>query len=309
MKNSQQQERSPWGSLFSLLGLTLLCAFGIQVFVILIQILFHIGSPKDLLTIIQIDFQENKVFSYTMIMASSFGTFLLPTILLQRLDRKQSYYPCQHSSTLLFVIAIAFMLSFAPAMQLLADWNMDMRLPERFGALEAWMRLKEDEMAHLTKSIVMVDSWWLMLINLFAVAVMPAIAEEFYFRGALMNIMQRLVKNAHLSIWITAIIFSAIHVQFFGFFPRLFLGAFFGYMLLWTNNIWIPILAHFINNATAVIIAFYYTRLGMTFEDLQSSTLYSSYVYGISIVCSIGIAWYFYALTKNNNYLYGKRLD
>jgi len=181
----------------------------------------------------------------------------LPAWLLKRIEPYFDYFPKgQKGQGVLFLLATIFMVVFSPTMEWIANLNMSMSLPESFKSIEDWMREKEDSMAVLTKSMVMVDSWGLLLVNIFAIAVMPAIAEEYFFRGSMMKIFDRMFINRHVSIWVTAIIFSAIHVQFFGFVPRMLLGAFFGYMLLWTQNIWIPILAHFINNATVVILHF-----------------------------------------------------
>jgi membrane protease YdiL (CAAX protease family) len=48
-------------------------------------------------------------------------------------------------------------------------------------------------------------------------------------------------------------------MQFYGFFPRFALGVLLGYMYLWSGTLWLPILAHFINNAGAVILTWYTT--------------------------------------------------
>ena len=106
-------------------------------------------------------------------------------------------------------------------MELISAWNLDMRLPEVLRSVEQWMRRQEDQMALLTEQLVMVTSTELLLVNLLVMAVIPAIAEEVYFRGAVQQIMTRLFAKEHIAIWITAIIFSAIHVQFYGFFPRM----------------------------------------------------------------------------------------
>ena len=84
-------------------------------------------------------------------------------------------------------------------------------------------------------------------------AVAAGITEEFLFRGALQRIIGKWTYNHHIIIWSAAIIFSTFHMQFFGFLPRMLLGAYFGYLLYWTRNIWIPVFAHFVNNAIAVI--------------------------------------------------------
>ena len=86
---------------------------------------------------------------------------------------------------------------------------------------------------------------------------MPAICEEFIFRGAVQRVIFRLKSNPHVAIWLSAFIFSAIHFQFYGFLPRLLLGAAFGYIYFWTGSIWYAVFAHFLNNAYAVVVAFY----------------------------------------------------
>lgn len=314
MDNYSNNTNSPWMSLLILLGLTLGCAIGISVLVLIVG-LFTAGSIEalmqgDVANALLIDFKNNTVYSYLSVIASSFGTFLLPAWILQKMEPYNTFFPMRKQGQFLFMaLAILLLVAFMPAMEFVGEMNLKMSLPESMKSIEAWMRVQEDSMAELTKNMVMVDSWGLLFVNLFAVAVMPALAEEYYFRGALMNIVQRVAKNPHITIWVTAIIFSAIHIQFFGFFPRMLLGAFFGYMLLWTNNIWIPIVGHFVNNGTVVVIAFYYTRQGKTYEDLQSSGGYTLIVYIASLIVSGLIGYYFYKKSKEINSVNGKGLD
>lgn len=105
----------------------------------------------------------------------------------------------------------------------------------------------------------------LLIVNLMVMAVCPAITEEFFFRGALQRLIGKWSHNPHLVIWSVAILFSAFHLQFYGFIPRMLLGAYFGYLLLWSRSIWVPVFAHFVNNATAVI--------GMSDPDMRESAL------------------------------------
>ena len=74
--------------------------------------------------------------------------------------------------------------------------------------------------------------------------------------GVIQKQLTRFFRNHHAGIWVAAILFSALHMQFYGFIPRMFLGVLFGYLLVWTGSIWMPITAHFVNNASAVL--FYY---------------------------------------------------
>ena len=117
-----------------------------------------------------------------------------------------------------------------------------------------------------------------LIINILLMAVLPAISEELTFRGVLINLFK--VKGEklevkgesvpHLAIWCSAILFSAIHLQFYGFVPRMLMGALFGYMLVWTGSLWTPILMHFTNNAMAVILYFVSLRAGWDIEMMDA---------------------------------------
>lgn len=261
------------------------------------------GGPLDLN-------MESPVAVYMLLAGGTVCTFLLPVLTLQYIEKYFTYFPQeQRVGKMVYLIVFLFLLAFSPMMQVVGEWNANMSLPESLKSIEEWMKEQEDSMAALTAKIVMVDSVQLLLVNILVMAVLPAIAEEFFFRGALMHIVQRMVKNHHLTIWITAIIFSAIHIQFYGFFPRMLLGAFFGYMLVWTQNIWVPVVGHFINNASVTILAFYYANQGKTFADMQTYESYPIFVYIGGIVLTIVIGYWFYHYTNKRNRLYGARLD
>lgn len=301
---------SPWSSLLILLGLTLACSVGVQFIILLLGILSDGGLAEVLQNEGNLSsFSNRPFFLYALLIASSFGTFLLPAFILQRLEPYFNYFPTENRKDgMAYVIAIALLFAFGPIMQLIGDANAQMTFPDSLKGVETWMRLQEDNMASLTERIVMVDRWELLLVNVVVMAVMPAIAEEYYFRGSLMHIIQRLVKNYHITVWLSAIIFSAIHVQFFGFFPRMILGVFFGYMFVWTQNIWVPILAHFVNNATVAVLAFVYTRQGKTYADLQSYDSYSIFVYIGGFILTILLGIWFYKISKEKQ-ANGERLE
>ena len=90
------------------------------------------------------------------------------------------------------------------------------------------------------------------------VAMIPAIGEELLFRGVLQKQLIKGLGNAHVAIILTAVIFSAFHLQFLGFFSRALLGMLFGYLYYWSKNMWYPILTHFTNNGLALLLAIIY---------------------------------------------------
>ncbi len=145
-----------------------------------------------------------------------------------------------------------FMVAF-PFINYLAQWNSGLDLPTDIGE---WMRSKEQQAGVITAMFLDMPHIGHLLFNIFMIALLPAIGEELIFRGIIQRGLHRFSGNAHVAIWLAAVIFSAIHFQFLGFVPRMLMGAALGYLFFWSGNLWYPIIAHFTNNALAVILAY-----------------------------------------------------
>jgi membrane protease YdiL (CAAX protease family) len=159
-----------------------------------------------------------------------------------------------------------------------------MKLPAFLASVENWMKYKEMEAEILTKSLLVMKSYENLFINLLIIAVIPAIGEELIFRGCIQRIISRGTNNYHIGIWGAALLFSAIHLQFYGFLPRLLLGALFGYIYVYTRSIIAPILAHFYNNGVAVISAFILQRNGKSLDTLTKPELQKWYLVILSVI-------------------------
>ena len=166
-----------------------------------------------------------------------------------------------------------------PAINLMSHWNQQMVLPTWLSGVEEWMKNKEAEAEWLTKQFMSVTTISGLLVNLLLMAVLPALSEEITFRGVLQRLLspknsslnsQLSTLNSHLSIWLTSIIFSAIHMQFYGFVPRMLMGALFGYMLVWTGSLWVPMLMHFVNNAMAVLLYFIANKANWDMDKIDA---------------------------------------
>lgn len=153
-------------------------------------------------------------------------------------------------------IVVAVMIISLPAMNYLVDLNSQMHLPSWLSGVEEWMRESEDAAQELTSSLLNTTSLAEMLLLVLVVGVLTGIGEEMFFRGALLGVFLQKPVNKHVSIAFVAIVFSAFHLQFFGFFPRLLLGLWFGYLVLWTRSLWIPIIAHALNNSIVVVATY-----------------------------------------------------
>ncbi len=165
-----------------------------------------------------------------------------------------------------------------------------MHLPDSLVGVEKWMRQQEDQLATLTQRFLYMPSAVDLAINLLMIALIPAIGEELLFRGCLQPIFGRLVKNAHVGIWLAAIVFSAIHLQFYGFIPRMLLGALFGYLYYYGNSMWYPILGHFLNNGSAVVAVYFYQQKGLSVaEAMKQENPADSRFYLLSVFLSATI--------------------
>jgi hypothetical protein len=149
-------------------------------------------------------------------------------------------------SIVLFMVAMPFI-------NFLGDWNAHIQLPEPFGA---WVTQKETQAEKLIERFLQMPHFGWLAFNLFMIALLPALGEELLFRGVAQRLLANWSGNSHVAVWVAAILFSAIHMQFLGFVPRLFMGAALGYLFLWSGNLWYPIIAHFANNAMAVVIVY-----------------------------------------------------
>ena len=190
--------------------------------------------------------------------------FLLPSLILAYLCAKVPWNWLQLDNKVNWKVllwAIGIMLVALPAINLMSHWNQHMVLPTWLSGVEEWMKAKEAEAEWLTKQFMSATTVSGLLVNLFLMAVLPAVSEEITFRGVLQQLLTAPHRlSPHLAIWLTAIIFSAIHMQFYGFVPRMLMGALFGYMLVWTGSLWVPMLMHFVNNGMAVLLYFMANR-------------------------------------------------
>lgn len=246
---------------------------------------------------------------------SSTGMFIVPALFFAKLESTNwtEYLGLRKVTLMMLVFAVLIMLSSGPLLEWSLQLNKSMKLPAFLKDIEDWMRLKEQEMAVMTKMLLKMDSVPLLLVNLLMLAIIPAIGEEFIFRGCLQKILARWTGNQHAAIWIAAIIFSTIHFQFYGFIPRMLLGALFGYFLVWSGSIWVPVLAHFMNNSVAVITAYVYQQNGISLDKMDKPDPVSWMVYVACIPLTVMLLWVFYQRSQEQRkyleYGDGSRLD
>lgn len=201
----------------------------------------------------------------------SVGLFIVPPILLGWLFQGniQEYLQLNKSTHIQnYLLATVTLLIVIPFINFLGDLNSKMTLPDFLSGVENWMRTMEDAAQVMVEKFMKVESFSGLLFNLFMIAILPALGEELMFRGVIQKIFSNWTKSQHWGIWISAFLFSAMHMQFYGFLPRMALGAMFGYLLVWTGTMWVPILAHFVNNLMGVL-GYYFINKGVMTKDVE----------------------------------------
>ncbi len=164
--------------------------------------------------------------------------------------------------------------------------------------LPAWATSLESDAAKMISTILSVDSPLEWILNLLVIAAIPAVGEELFFRGIVQTKLINYFKSPHLAIWLGAFFFSAFHFQFEGFFPRIVLGAVLGYLYYWSNNLWIPIILHFFNNAIPVSAP--YLAFSEQIPDVSTGV---TLTYSL-VMAAIGATIFGYFLIKNRRFFF-----
>jgi len=184
----------------------------------------------------------------------------------------------------IFLWAIITMIVGTPLLEYIIELNKNMVFPAAYQEVETWMKNSELAMEKTTKVLLTFDSHLDFLLGLMTIGFMAALGEELFFRGVVQNLFLKYTQQPHVAIWLSAAIFSFIHFQFFGFFPRLLLGAFFGYLYIWYRNIWVPIVAHFFNNAIGVTASYLYQLKKIDYDPVSGTMNTEYYVVIVSLV-------------------------
>lgn len=193
-----------------------------------------------------------------MQISSQLFTFVFPPIAYAFLVKEKpvNALGLKNAKILWFLIGTAMIFAIMPLNSILAEWNAGLKLPESLSALEQMIKDMQESASAMIEKFVSVDTIGGLMLNLFMIAGLAALGEELLFRSIIQTSLIKICKNAHVGILIASAIFSFIHLEFYGFVPRLILGMLLGYMFYFSGSIWVPMLMHFLNNGTVVLIYF-----------------------------------------------------
>ena len=266
-------------SWFLSLLMVLLVTIGVMIVlqsisVFLVPPLFQI--PLDETLVIFTGQSSHPRAKYALFFVQAFGaglSFLVSAWLIAKLVDKADIGWKQQKSRFKFIgflLLLFIMLGGLIFNSVIIHWNANISLPETWSALELMMKEAEEKRMAMTKFLTDFSSPLEFLVGLLVIGLIAGIAEEVFFRGVLQSKMHIYTNNIHVSVWITAFIFSAIHIQFYGLFPRMILGAIFGYLYFYSGSLVYPIIAHILNNSLTVTLV-YLGNLGIIEFDIEKT--------------------------------------
>lgn len=237
---------------------------------ILIAVIFYDVPFSELAGALNAGNAENIPLLKVVQISNSIGLFIAPAIILALMASSKPFRWLGFSRRITWP-SVGWLLLIIISMQAIVAYtgmlNQNFHLPDFLSGVEEWMKRMEDKAMGITEAFLEVNSLGGLTVNLLMVAIVPAFGEELFFRGMIQPILTRWFKNVHLAVFVTAFFFSALHMQFFGFLPRFLLGILFGYLFVWSGNLWFPVLAHLIHNTIPVVAYFIYSG------DLAESTV------------------------------------
>lgn len=203
------------------------------------------------------------------------------------------------------VLSTGILIFSIPAMNCIVEWNQGWHLPESMSHIEDVFRNMEMAAQSVTDSLMAGASIGSLIVSILIIGVLAGFSEELFFRGGMQRIFMCTNLNGHTAVWLVAFLFSAFHFQFFGFVPRLLLGAYFGYLLWWSRSLWLPMMLHILNNSLVVYFTWRKTNSddsGLNPDtigtDLSSVTDVSMVI--ASVAVTAGLLWMLYRVCRNH---------
>ncbi len=255
---------------------------------------FNVSPPEVIRILEEQNTQDHIVLMKFLQVLYSIGLLLIPALLAGFMIRKDArdFLKADHRPKItISILVLVLLLVSIPWINYLGYLNEQLSLPERWSELMEKIRQSDEDSWELMKTYLSANNIWGLFFNLFMIALIPAIGEEFLFRGVLQRIFGEWFNNPHLAVWLAAILFSLAHYQFLGFMPRIMLGALFGYLFLWTQNIWMPVIAHFINNTVGVVYYYLFLqgRIGVDPQQLGMQQNPVLFICGSILLTIIGL--------------------
>jgi uncharacterized protein len=299
--NEIEEYRGIRNPILSILVTLLLVFLGFQIIGptagMMVSFPFFEGSIKEFETMMKDPFKHPEAKQTLLLMqgmGTLFGMIVIPALLLRRQRRSlpMLFRARWYAQPVLLVVILVIV--FMGVNSVIIEWNQNISFPG-----DDVLRSLEEKLAEGVKMLTQFNTTSDFVLAFVVIAILPALGEEIVFRGIIQNEVRRSSGNIHVAVWVTAIMFSAFHLQFFGFVPRMLLGAMFGYLYFWSGNLWIAVIAHFVNNGFMVVAFFLYQKKIID-VDMENSSSVPWQAVAFSAIFSILLLYTFKTFYERN---------
>ncbi len=292
----------PW-AILPLLFLLLFCGLSIFSMVGLAVIAWMTGielkAAQDLILHPEL-YPNSRIALYVFqAISTPIGAMILPSWLyLKYFDRTSLEHRIgfEKFNSLALLLTLILVIAFMPFDSVIIEWNKNLDL----GSLTAYATEMEKSAEKTTMFLTDFSGIGELAIGIFVIGILTAYGEELFFRGLVQNKLNDITKNKHLAIWATGFLFSFIHLQFFGFVPRMLLGVIFGYLYFWSGSFWVTFIAHFTNN-TFTVIMLYLSKKHIIDIDIENTSAMPLWAVLFSAFITGGIMYLIYSQSKNQD--------
>ncbi|MBR5972330.1 MAG: CPBP family intramembrane metalloprotease [Paludibacteraceae bacterium] len=239
-------------------------------FIIAVSVFFLCSFIFSELGLLFMKFISDKIIAMEVFqLMAALGGFVFSALAISYLisPKPFEYLSIKKTNGYFFIMSVICIVVAIPFINFTTILNENLTLPEWMSAIEKCIKELEKQQSDIANSFLEKQSFSMYLFNLFVIALIPAVGEELLFRGLIQKALYHRTKNVHIAIWCTGILFSAIHLQFYGFFPRMFMGVLFGYFVAWSGSLWVSMACHFMNNALIITSKYLYPTAEETFIE------------------------------------------
>jgi membrane protease YdiL (CAAX protease family) len=285
-----------FAQLFIWLGIFLGCFLLAQMISSLIILSYYksadikqiVSNPADL-----------NVLRYAQMLATLFS-FLLPALIFSRLksDSLLQYSKAAVGFNPVFLLLIPLLLiTFYPLINVSFFVN-------KYMFWNDWFKDYQGDYKIIVEGLLKDQSVYVFVLNFITVAVLPAICEEWIFRGTLQKLLTERL-NIHIAVFLAALFFSLIHFEFSGFLPRVILGMFLGYLFYYSGSLWASIFAHLVNNGAQVVFIYLNNKgiYKMDVENPEMPQVWELIVYTLAFAGLWSLFYHFAQKRKNSTFV------
>jgi membrane protease YdiL (CAAX protease family) len=277
--------------IFSLIGMSILSAMtGISMFDVNDTSKWDNANPKML------------TYVRGMLLLQFFGLFVIPTLLFAYFsDPKPLHYIGLRKpiKPVYWILGIVSLIIAIPLVEYTGLLNRDVN----FGGAQKWMQSMEDEALKQIKFMLAKQTISELITNIIFISLFAGVGEELFFRGVLQRLFIKAFKNPWLGIIVSAFLFSALHIQFFGFIPRFLLGILLGAMYWYSGSLLTAIVAHFAYDAFFIIWAFFQPQI---IDDAEGTMARGSTQVVLALVSAGLVALLVWFMKKNSTVSYSE---